>query len=113
MLRFGLPRNAECGCLLARRAVRVIVRHGGDARLSRRLHTLLRATKLTGDGDRSVILKSDQLSATGQESGGFGGDYPRSCRHDGPANTTSISLRLAPKVNILHEEPLLLSFFLS
>ena len=46
----------------ANRAARVIVGRGGDARLSRRLHTLLRATALPADGDRAIILKSDRLA---------------------------------------------------
>lgn len=48
--------------LSARRAVRVIVGCGGDARLALRIHRLLLATALTIDVNRSVILNSDRLA---------------------------------------------------
>jgi len=60
--RRASPRLYHQERMSARRAVRVIVGCGGDARLSRRLHSLLRATALTGGGDRSLILKSDRLA---------------------------------------------------
>jgi len=48
--------------LSARRAVRMIAGCGGDGRLASRIHTLLLATALTNDVNRSVILQSDQLA---------------------------------------------------
>jgi len=46
----------------ARRAVRMIAGCGGDGRLALRIHTLLRATALTNDVNRWIILQSDRLA---------------------------------------------------
>jgi hypothetical protein len=62
-----LGRRASSGyCrqerLSAQRAVRVIVGCGADARLALRINSLLRATALTNDVNRSTILGSDRLA---------------------------------------------------
>ena len=46
----------------ARRAMRIILGSGGDARLSLRLLWLLKATALTFHGDRKAILAGDRLA---------------------------------------------------
>ena len=48
--------------LSARHAGRVIAGCGGDGRLALRIHSLLKATALTNDASRSVILTSDRLA---------------------------------------------------
>ena len=46
----------------ARLAARILVRHGGDARLAARLKRLLKATALTNDAERNTILATDHLA---------------------------------------------------
>lgn len=88
----------------ARRAVRVIIGRGGDARLAGRLHTLLRATALTNEADRSIILKSDRLARLLTDSDIFASVvYPR---HRSMSMTRALKLeqRLVASTSVLNHQ---------
>lgn len=88
--------------LSAQRAVRVIVGCGGDARLALRINSLLRATALTNDVNRSTILGSDRLARLLTDADIFASVvYPRQ-RSMGMTRALKLEQRLAGSVTALN-----------
>lgn len=86
----------------ARRAACVIIGRGGDARLARRIHTLLRATALTSEVERSIILKSDRLARLLTDSDIFASvAYPLH-RSMGMTRALKLEQRLAASTAVLN-----------